>query len=89
MNHPALPPDLFERVVQEVIRRLIAQGMTVQRPEAVVTDLMLDQKVVTLNQLEGRLNGIRRLVVKRRAIVTPAVKDELRTRGIELQRTDD
>jgi hypothetical protein len=84
-----LPPDLFERVVQEVIRRLIAQGMTVQRPEAVVTDLMLDQKVVTLNQLEGRLNGIRRLVVKRRAIVTPAVKDELRTRGIELQRTDD
>jgi hypothetical protein len=89
MNNPALPPDFFERVVQEVIRRLVAQGMTIQRPETVVTDLTLDQRVVTLNLLEGRLNGIRRLIVKRRTIVTPAVKDELRTRGIELQRTNE
>ena len=89
MSSQPLSPELFERIVQEVIRRLLAQGVSIQLPETPVTELVLDQKVIALGLLEGRLNGIRRVVVRRRAVVTPAVKDELRTKGIELQRGKD
>ena len=48
-------------------------------------DLVLTGRVVTLRETEGRLNGVCRLVVPARAVVTPAVRDELRQRDILLR----
>ena len=48
------------------------------------SQLIVTQRVVSLAGLNGRLGGIRQLVVPPRAIVTPSVRDELRRRQIAL-----
>ena len=48
--------------------------------------LVVHDRVVSLPQLEGRLEGVRRLQVAPSAVVTPSVRDLLRQRGIELCR---
>ena len=50
--------------------------------------LLLSSRAVTMNDIAGRLDGVRRVVISRKAIVTPAVCDELIRRGIALERTD-
>ena len=47
--------------------------------------LSVSARVVTMNNVAGRLDSIRRVVVSREAIVTPAVRDELLRRGIALE----
>jgi propanediol dehydratase small subunit len=47
-------------------------------------ELVLTARVVTLGQIEGRLTGVCRLAVPQRAVVTPAVRDELKHRNILL-----
>jgi len=47
-------------------------------------ELVVTSRVITLTELGERLAGVRRLVVPPRAIVTPAVRDELYRRNIEL-----
>jgi hypothetical protein len=51
-------------------------------------DLVLSARVVTMNEILGRLDSSRRVVVSREAIVTPAVRDELLRRGIALEYAD-
>ena len=51
---------------------------------AVPGDLSINARVVTMTEVAGRLDGVRRLLVSRGAIVTPAVRDELLRRGIML-----
>jgi len=46
--------------------------------------LSIGQRVVTLASLDGRLSGVRELVVPCAAVVTPAVRDLLRKRQIRL-----
>jgi hypothetical protein len=46
--------------------------------------LVLTGRVVTMTLLDGRLEGIRRVVVPARAVVTPAVHDELQRRRVAL-----
>jgi hypothetical protein len=77
-------------IVVEVIRRL---GLLDGRPKAAVgerssstAELLVTDKVVTIRSLEGRLSNVSQLIVGQRAVVTPAVRDELRTRKIELIR---
>lgn len=50
------------------------------------TKLFLPHRLVTLEQLRGRLDQVRTVEVPRGTVVTPAVKDELRQRGIQLRR---
>lgn len=84
-------PEFVEFIVQEVIRRL-QEGRPpaggVARPAASVPgrDLIVPERLVTTATLSGRLEGIGRVLVPRRCVVTPSVQDELRTRGIELRR---
>ena len=83
----------IESVVREVIRRL-TNGNSGHTPRAGADErqntnagtMRLTQQVVSLAQLEGRLDRVNRLVVPSRAIVTPAVRDELRRNGVALQR---
>jgi hypothetical protein len=70
----------IERIVQEVVQRLAAVTGS-------VTDtLVVQDRLVTLATVEDRLQGIRRVQVDRRAVVTPAVMDELKSHRIELSR---
>jgi hypothetical protein len=85
-------PEQVERIVLEVIRRLDLLNLSPQREQAVVErsittlELKLTDKVVTLRSVEGRLAGIERLVVAAKAVVTPAVKDELNKHKVQLVR---
>lgn len=84
-----LNSELIERVVAEVIRRLLDRGVTVSSESDATSrsDFRVSENVVAMASLDGKLNGVQRVVVGLRAIVTPAVKDELRDRGIELVRS--
>jgi hypothetical protein len=48
------------------------------------SELTLATRLVTLNDVAGRLAGVRRLVLRTGAIVTPAVNDEIRNRNIQV-----
>jgi hypothetical protein len=50
--------------------------------------LTVTSRVVTMNDVAGRLDSIRRVVVSRQSVVTPAVRDELLRRGIALEQAD-
>jgi hypothetical protein len=75
-------------IVVEVIRRLglMDTNPTRQRGIEKGSDLQLTEKVITTRTIEGQLTGIKRLIVEPRAVVTPAVRDDLKHRNIELVR---
>jgi len=75
-------PEQLEWIVQEVIRRLRAAD---SNPPA-AGELRLTDRVVTLAALKDRLASVRRVVVPAKTVVTPAVRDELKARQIELVR---
>jgi len=77
-----------EWIVMEVLRRLGVAGDARQSTAQNGSELKLNDRVVTLRSIEGRLSGVTRLLVQPRAIVTPAVKDELKQRKIELVMAD-
>jgi len=52
------------------------------------TELIVGGRVVTRADVDGRLDGVRRVTVAPDAIVTPAVRDELLRRNIDLARTE-
>jgi ribose 5-phosphate isomerase RpiB len=88
----------LEQIVAEVVRRLTAaapggeqphrraEGQASGRAGEHAGVLAIEDRVVTLNSVDNRLDGLRRLIVQRKAIVTPALRDELNNRGIELDR---
>jgi len=47
-------------------------------------ELVVLSQVVTMSELEGRLEGVRRLVVPPQAVITPSVRDELHRKRIAL-----
>jgi hypothetical protein len=77
-------------IVVEVFRRLRLlesnQGVPVFERSSNTADLTLTEKLITTRTIENRLSGVSRLLVPKRAVVTPAVKDELKKRQIELVR---
>lgn len=90
--------EQVEWVVVEVIRRLnllglehqeVAVGERSSTTVEVSTELILRERLVTTKTIEGRLAGVSRLVVRSRAVVTPAVKDELKRLKIELIRNNE
>jgi hypothetical protein len=75
----------IEWIVMEVLRRLGVAGDGKGSASPVNgSELRLNDAVITLRSIEGRLSGITRVVVPQRAVVTPAVKDELKQRKIQL-----
>lgn len=75
--------EQLEWIVAEVIRRLSAERIAVSVNDG---PLAIEENLVTLATLEGRIHGVRSVHVARRAVVTPAVRDELKKNGIELVR---
>jgi uncharacterized membrane-anchored protein len=74
-----------EWIVAEVLRRLgVAEATGGKSTISNGVELRIADKVVTMRTVEKRLADVKRVVVGRRTIVTPAVKDELKVRKIEL-----
>ena len=73
----------IEYIIREVIRRLTAMGNEPSRDDG--GTVKLTERLVTMATLEGRLANARRLIVAKKAVVTPLVKDELRKRKISLE----
>lgn len=83
--------DELERIVREVVRRLIAErnrndGVIASPSSGVPATLRIHDPVISMQTLEGKLEGIKDLLVTRSAVVTPLVRDELNTREIRLRR---
>jgi ribose 5-phosphate isomerase RpiB len=86
------PNDQIDRIVSEVLSRLghapadeavAGQGSTTA---SAVGELQLTEQVVSVAALSGRLNGIQRIVVPARAVITPSARDLLREKNISLVR---
>jgi hypothetical protein len=78
-----LSEEQVEWIVVEVLRRL---GALPSEKAPVQSDktLQVTDRVITMKLIEGRLAGVDRLVVLKKAVVTPAVKDELRRRKVTI-----
>lgn len=89
----------IERMVREVLAEMAAAPTAAARTDAAeapapavtesftapVDAFVLTARVVTMEQLGRRPPAMRRLVVPEGAVVTPAVRDELRRRGMTLE----
>ena len=85
----------IEWLVAEVLRRLRLLADAPEEPprdaenppatDLPEGDLVINARVVTLREIEGRLPNVRRVLVGQRAVVTPSVKDELRKKHIRLE----
>lgn len=82
----------IEQIVRVVIQRLAVGRELMDGVVAVVgvpdepTELVLTERLITTQLLEGQLNGKRTARVSERAVVTPAVVDLLRAKKIKLVR---
>jgi hypothetical protein len=86
-----IPFDI-ERVVREVLAELKRAPAPEEPMAAAQTltpgngELVISTRLVTMEEITDRLDGIRRVAVDPRAVITPAVRDALRQRNIELSR---
>jgi hypothetical protein len=78
--------EQIEWIVVEVIRRLGLLSSHGSQDAVNTHEVRLAEPVVTMQVVSGRLTGVKRLVVSKRAVITPAVKDELKKRHVELVR---
>ena len=94
---PTVQVDI-ERIVRKIIQRLeVPQsagdgaGTETRMPPEPKPDnsrLPLSGRVVTLASLDGRLAGVRQVIVAKGTVVTPAARDELRKKKIKLEFSD-
>jgi hypothetical protein len=87
----------IERIVRQVLAELRAAEVGPERQRAEADSgatqsdevqkqgCVITERVVTLATLDGRLNGASVLTVPRGAVITPAVRDELKSRSIRLE----
>jgi len=91
--------NTIERIVREVLAELGLAQKQGSSPAADASpsspsdsqdvtlddgNLVIGHRVVTLAEVSGRLDGVRRLVVPPQAVVTPTVRDELLRKNIDL-----
>jgi hypothetical protein len=83
-----IAPAEIERIVREVLAEMGASPPLAasQGPVAAEGDVVVACRLVTLAAVADQLASARRLVVPPHAVVTPAVRDELRRRSVPLVR---
>ncbi len=85
-------PSDIEQIIRVVMQRLAVAGDLMSGIGAIADnedldgELVLRDRVITLSTLEGKLSGKKKVRVHPRAVVTPAVTDELRRFKVELVR---
>src|SRR5205814_7610166 len=73
-----------DAIVREVFARLAATAVTPSETKAASDELVLTARVVSLGELEDRLNGARRVIVPKGAVITPAARDLLTSQRINV-----
>ncbi len=73
-----------DEIVRLVVERLRSGVADDREPAAEVMELQ--GSIVSLRDVEGRLDGIERVRVAPTALLTPAVQDELRRHGVAVER---
>jgi hypothetical protein len=81
----------IERIVREVVERLSAAETAetngkMEEHKRTRDELVIPARVVTVSDLVA-LDGVKRLIVPPRAVITPAARDLLRVRGIDVAYT--
>jgi len=77
----------IDGIVRDVLSRLASDAAKPEHDTGGHRDeLILSGRVVALADVEGRLDGVRRLTIATGAVVTPSVRDRLRASGITLVR---
>ncbi|HTQ37744.1 MAG TPA: RpiB/LacA/LacB family sugar-phosphate isomerase [Pirellulales bacterium] len=76
--------DQVEQIVHAVLARLGNAASAASTPHG---ELVLNDNVVSAATLANRLDGIQRVVVTARAVVTPAARDILKEKNVTLVRT--
>ena len=76
----------IERIVREVLAEMagLSTAKRVSKQTSTNTELVLENKVVSVADLADRLSGVARVVVPRGAVFTPAARDELRKHNIAI-----
>jgi hypothetical protein len=80
----AAPPSPPVPLPSGTDRTLVERGGPDAGSARTEGQLVVSERVVTLAQLDGRLSGVKQVVVPPQAIVTPAVHDELARRNVTL-----
>lgn len=76
--------------IEQLVREILAQLAPTPAPRADgTTELWWEQAVVAARDLEGRLAQVKQIVVPAKAIITPAARDVLRERGIQVRRASE
>ena len=76
--------DKIDSIIDEVVRRLLAQQD--QQPAPAESEVVIPGRVITMDCLQGQLEGQSQLVVCELAVVTPLVQDYLKEKKITLVR---
>ncbi len=76
-------PD-FTYDIESIVKQVLAELKASPAVDPTVAQLTINAPVVSLVQVEGRLEGAGRLVVPHGAVVTPSVRDLLREKNIAL-----
>lgn len=84
-----LSPQQIETVVQRVVARLRDVAPTVDDEALPDGVLNIAESVVTKQVLQGRIDSVSSITIPVNAIVTPLATDELKNRGIKVQRRHD
>lgn len=71
------------RLVEEVLKRIRAEPRH-RQGSVPATVVEIKTRVITLDCLNGKLDGAKQITVPRQAVVTPAARDELHRRGIAI-----
>ena len=84
--------DSIVRLVVERLRADAAEAHDLSRSVAAdavseVKTLVLNKKLISLEDVLGKLSGVQVIQTPPRAVITPAVKDELRRLGVQLDRS--
>lgn len=88
--HPDVDSQLIERIVREVASRLrnanapLAQNGNSNETENQAGTLSLGEKVISVATLTGKLDNVSHLRLQPKAVLTPAARDELRDKGVEI-----
>lgn len=88
-NQLDLSPETMRFIVEEVVRRLAGDGKAAAPSAKSPSTPQFSGPVLTLKEVSKLANGQSRLTVSTRCVVTPSARDELRRRGIALDRSCD
>jgi hypothetical protein len=93
---PQFDAAQIAQIVREVMRRLdetknAPASSDVGKTETTISEqkndgLVLSERVITLESIQGKIANVRQVRVSQRAVVTPSVVDALRDRKIQLVR---